>query len=191
MNSAALRVSQCHIPLLRAWADILKTDAYLAEQAKPVEVRNPMMLGDQDVISALLASSGFATIPLRVLQHPTEILQHHGPGAFGVRQRLRVLRTGLPPLLHAMGSVKPWNMAFEPTPRVDFRGYYERLYLESSPYVSVARQYREALQENGPHWLELQSTLSKMSMLLTANNPVLSGALQAAIHQARHALASK
>lgn len=188
LNSAVVRVTRQHEPLLRAWAAILKSPDYLAEQSKPVAVRNPLMLGDQDALSALLASKPFALVPVRVLEHPSEILQHHGPGAFGPKARVRLWKNGLPPLLHAMGAVKPWNMSDRPSPRRDFKNYYERLYLESSPYVTVARRYRRLFGADA-HWLELQSLISKYSLTLTKNNPVISGTLQATLHQARRALA--
>jgi len=182
LNSAVLKVGDGHEALLRRWATQLKDPRYLAEQAKSVFVRNPLMLGDQDVLSALLASKDFAHIPLHVLKHPTDVLHHHGPGAFGPRQRMAVRKSGLPPLIHAMGGIKPWAMSDRPS---SFREYYERMYLETSPYVTLARRYAAVL-ETRPHWLDVQLPLSRLSLRVNSNNAIYSGMVLAAIHRLRH-----
>jgi hypothetical protein len=56
LNTAAVRVTQQHKELLNVWQRVVITEEYLAEQAKPVPQRNQHMLGDQDALSALLAS---------------------------------------------------------------------------------------------------------------------------------------
>jgi hypothetical protein len=147
LNSAIVRVSGHHVDLLRAWEKLLTGQAYLAEQAKLPHLRNGHMLGDQDALSGLLASQMFASVPLRKLCHSTEILQHHGAGAYGLVQRWSNVVHGMPPLIHAMGSIKPWRAPGHPSLLRDSASYYERTYLELSPYVHYARAYKDALRK--------------------------------------------
>jgi hypothetical protein len=65
---------------------IFSKHAYLLEQEKRTEDRDHDMLSDQDVLSALLASLEFRDIAVHLL-HGSEILQHHGAGAYGLRQK--------------------------------------------------------------------------------------------------------
>jgi hypothetical protein len=182
LNSAVLRVGASHKELLRAWQAILLTESYLAEQANEVELRDPQMLGDQDALSALLASQRFADLPVHRLMHGTDILQHHGAGAYTPAHRWANLLTGLPPIIHAMGSVKPWRMDHRPGFLSTPRAYYERTYLELSPYVHFARQYRSHLAENA-EWLETRTLAGQLGTLTAFNRPALKGLMQAALHR--------
>jgi hypothetical protein len=183
LNTAVVRVTLHHERLLRAWQSLLQTEQYLHEQTKPAVQRNQHMLGDQDAISALLASQEFFSIPVRRLIHSTEILQHHGAGAYGPVQRWFNLLHGMPPLIHAMGTVKPWKMPDRPSPLHSPRDYYERTYLELSPYVHAARQFRASLDEE-VGWLDIHTMYGMAGTLLAFNRPALKGIMQAALHRA-------
>lgn len=182
INSALVRVTNEHVDLLEAWRALTERQEYRDSQAKPIHERNGHMLGDQDLLSALLASQDFSHLPVRRLRHGSEILQHHGAGAYGPSQRWKVLTRGLPPLLHAMGTVKPWRMLDRPSPWRNARDYYERVYLELSPYVQVARRYRALLHETAS-WLDVQTLPGLISMGITLGNPALQGAVQATLHR--------
>lgn len=182
-NSAVIRVTRLHESLLHEWERVLATQAYLVEQAKPVNLRNQHMLSDQDALSALLASQQFASIPLRKLKHCTEILQHHGAGAYGLAQRWSNIMHGMPPLIHAMGTTKPWRMPEQPNLLREPRNYYERTYLELSPYVHFARSYRAALMENCT-WLDNLTFTSRFGSIASLNRPWLKGAVQGTLHRA-------
>ena len=184
LNTAVVRATYYHERLLRAWEGLLLTEQYLLEQAKPVIQRNQHMLGDQDAMSALLASQEFSSIPVRRLIHPTEILQHHGAGAYGPAQRWLNLIHGMPPLVHAMGTVKPWKMPDRPDPFHSLRDYYERTYLELSPYVHTARQFRAALDEEAG-WLDIQTIYGMAGTFMAFNQPALKGLIQSALHRSR------
>ncbi len=183
LNTAVLLVSSRHTELLSAWQEILSTEAYLREQRKPVDERNQHLLSDQDALSALLASTRFQDIPVHALRHSAEILQHHGAGAYGLKHRWQNLRSNLPPLIHAMGTVKPWKAPHHPKLTSRLRDYYERMYLELSPYVHVARQYRSSLEEK-TEWMDVQTAAGRFDSGIALDNPCLKGALQATLHRA-------
>jgi hypothetical protein len=182
LNSAVVRVSDRHASLLGAWYSLLSIDTYLAEKEVPLQERNHHLLSDQDGLSALLASEEFASFPLCRLRHATEILQHHGAGAYGLIQRWETLKGGLPPLVHAMGSVKPWNMTDRPSLMGQPRDYYERNYLELSPYVHLARQYRAELDAE-TDWLDIRTSTGRLGTMLGFNQPAFKGAAQAVLHR--------
>ena len=182
LNSAVVRVTRNHEGLLRAWQRVISTEAYLAEQAKPVGQRNRHMLGDQDALSALLASSEFADVPVHLLRHSTEILQHHGAGAYRPQNRWSNFLHGMPPLIHAMGSVKPWDMPSRPGLLRSPRDYYERTYLELSPYLHYARQYRHPLEEETA-WMDIRTATGMLGTLAALNHPALKGWGQAIMHR--------
>ena len=181
LNSSVVRVTLHHEELLCAWQKLLCTDAYLAEQAKPVDSRNRHMLSDQDGLSALLASEKFASIPIVKLKHASQILQHHGAGAYGPLQRCSNLMTGMPSLIHAMGTTKPWNMPAHPAIIRESRAYYERVYLELSPYVHFARQHRNNMAEQAD-WLNVHTLPGLVGSLVALNRPALKGIVQASLH---------
>jgi hypothetical protein len=183
LNSSVVRVAECHRALMERWQALLKSEFYLAEQAKVVHERNHHLLSDQDALGALLASAEFADIPVRRLRHAREILQHHGAGAYQVRQRWQVLRHGLPPLVHAMGTVKPWKMPDRPHPVRQTRDYYERTYLELSPYLHLARQYRSTIDEQDTGWMEMRTVAGRLGSILSLGHPALKGAAQAVLHR--------
>jgi hypothetical protein len=184
LNSATIRVTSHHKEFLNAWQRIVVKEDYLMEQTKPPEQRNQHMLGDQDALSALLASKEFSSIPVRPLKHSLEILQHHGAGAYGLVQRWSNLIHGMPPLIHAMGTVKPWKMSEHPGILRSPRDYYERIYLELSPYVHSARQYRAQLEEEDG-WLDTRTIAGMVGTLTAFNIPTLKGLVQATLHRAR------
>lgn len=182
LNTAVVRITRQHRRLIEAWHQLLEMPVYLAEQRKPVRERNGVLLSDQDGLSALLASKRFADIRVRRLGHATEILQHHGAGAYGWRERREHRRYGLPPLVHAMGTIKPWLRKRGVNPVTTPRDYYESLYLELSPYMHLAAGYLLELDED-PSWLQERTVASVVSGWLSWRNPVLAGSFQAAMHR--------
>lgn len=183
LNSAVVKVTQHHLALVIRWQAVLRQGWYLEMQSLPAELRDKHALGDQDALSALLASEEFASIPVRRLKHPTEILQHHGAAAFSLHERWQTLRKGLPPLLHAMGTMKPWQMPQQPSLLKEFRAYYERYYLELSPYLHVARQYQDELGEQCD-WLCISTGLGRVSHLASFGTPCLQGLVQGSLQRA-------
>ncbi|OUC11641.1 MAG: hypothetical protein B0A82_25880 [Alkalinema sp. CACIAM 70d] len=182
LNSSVIRVTHQHQALLQHWLELTQQPEYLAAQKQPAHQRPSHLLSDQDLLSALLASQDYAHFPVKRLFHGRDILQHHGAGAYTLKERSQTIFNKLPPFLHAMGSVKPWQVNEHPSPFTNFRQYYERVYLELSPYVHVARQYRQLMEEPTP-WMDVQTLAGKLSTLLWLNQPSLKGITQASLHR--------
>jgi hypothetical protein len=75
-------------------------------------------------------------------------------------------------------------MADKPSILSSPRDYYERSYLELSPYVHTARQFRAALDEEAG-WMDIQTMYGMAGTLLAFNRPALKGFIQAALHRGR------
>lgn len=187
VNSAVVRVGQAHRAMLSAWIDLLRQPEYKRQQSLPVDDRHRLMLGDQDALSALLGAREWQpTCPLVLLRHPVDVLHHHGAGAFSYQQRRAMgSAAGLPSLLHAMGSTKPWMIPSHVSIWRSPRQYYERAYLETSPYVVKARGYREVLTTSPIPWLESQTLPARLSLWWAEGDPVTAGTFQALLHNLR------
>ncbi len=113
INSGVVRVTPAHRALLDAWRELLARSDYLDAQRLKAGERPLHHVGDQDGLAALLGSTGFAAVPVRLLRSPRDILYAGwGPyDGYPLSARLRHLATGLPPLVHAFGAQKPWSAA--------------------------------------------------------------------------------
>ena len=106
------------------------------------------LVGDQEVLTALLGSARFAGVPLHLLRQGVDIAQCSGPAGYSPGARVRRALAGEEPaLIHAMGR-KPWEAAALP----GARGAYERLHAAQSPYTLAARRYAAELDEPA-QWL--------------------------------------
>jgi hypothetical protein len=190
INSGFVRVTQAHRALLEAWRDLLRHPAYLRAQKRHLYKRPVHMLGDQDVLTALVASEQFSQIPLMYLRRGRDIVQSVGPAGFALGERLRGLGRDLAPLVHCAGT-KPWDLPSVPAQHESLKLRYERAYLETSPYVWAARAYRDQLEEPMAG-LDVQTLAARACRWLTHDHPVLQGAAQAAFHtlsrRLKHAL---
>lgn len=145
VNSGILRVTREHRPLLEAWRTMLGHATYRAAQAKPWYERPLHMVGDQEALTGLLASSDFSHVPVVQLRRGHDIAQCFGPAGFTPLERLRSLRSGDPPFVHAMGP-KPWidppaASGARPSWTDRLRRRYRGLSLELSPYCPAVRAY--------------------------------------------------
>jgi hypothetical protein len=172
VNSALLRVTPAHVPLLRAWIDVMKTDAYRLAQALPFEQRPIHFISDQDVLSALLGAQSFAHLPVTFLARGRDIIHDIRRGYAPAHRLINALRP-MPPLVHAQGT-KPWRFPEVPDPVRDPRAYYVFSLVESSPYSYVARQYRDELARF-PAFLEVRSRAGRALGALARHNPHLHG----------------
>ena len=182
VNSGLLRVTPRHVKLLEFWQHLMLQPRYLAAQDAPYYTRPLHMVGDQDVLTAVLGSKPFADVPVRFLKRGSQIIQNFGPAGYTLPERLRNLLCGLPPLIHAQGR-KPWEYSELPDFRRSLRHYYEAVYLELSPYTHLARHYRASLDQSCP-WMEVRTLPGRICAALARGEPTLAGAPQAAFDTA-------
>ena len=145
LNTCVIRLTPAHIPLLERWKELLEGEEYSLAQRRPWYERPVHMIGDQDVLTALLSSPEFATLPLVYLRRGSDIVQYFGPPGYTTLERLSDLRTGLPPFVHEQGGGKPWHLDGG---RPDgLRSAIDRLYSELSPYRHCAGDYRTEIEK--------------------------------------------
>jgi hypothetical protein len=172
INSCVVRVRAEHMPLLDAWLDLMAHPDYQLGRSLPFERRMPHVLGDQDVLVALLASTQFAHVKLHYMRSGRDILQFRFPASYTPSMRLRDLVRGQPALIHAQGH-KPWR----PPAVTGLSGRLLLLGLETSPYSHAARGYRARISAF-PQTLEVRSLLARMSRWLSFGQPALCGLAQ-------------
>lgn len=162
VNTGLVRVSAAHEPLLRAWQRMLRDPAYQQAQRDDWQARPIHLLGDQEVLTALLGSQDFADVPVQLLRQGVDIAQCFGPSGYDPADRLRMTLAGeVPPLLHAMGP-KPWQQparasrdarpASVPEAARSARDALVRRHHDTSPYTLAAAGLRAGLDEPAP-WL--------------------------------------
>lgn len=148
LNSCVMRMTQKHRRLLAAWCDALETPLYQEAQSRPEWEKPFHLYGDQDVLTALLSSDPFASIPLKVLRRGRGIIQYFGPSGYTMRERLATLLTP-PAILHCQRD-KPWRRAAAaPSVRL-MTDYLKHLRLETSPYTLAAKRYAREVEEPLP-----------------------------------------
>lgn len=173
LNTGVVRVTRHHVPLLNGWKALLETDAYRKAQTKSWRLRPKHMMGDQDVLTALLGSKEFSGVPLHLLMRGRDIIQYFGFSAYTTSERIRNLVSGLPPFIHCQGW-KPWTVAANDRREKGLKPALKRLYIEISPYRYFARRYRSDL-DDPVGWLENSSLAGKMMALLGLAHPALTG----------------
>lgn len=92
LNSGVLRVTKNHYRLMARWRELLESNAYQDVQKRRWRERPVHMLGDQDVLTALLTSKEFAEIPIHILRKGKQILQFNGIYGYTVAERIGNLR---------------------------------------------------------------------------------------------------
>lgn len=170
INSGVLRVTRHHREMLGAWQEMLSHPAYLKAQSQPWYARPLHMIGDQEVLTGLLGSEDFRSIPVRLINRGKDIAQCFGPAGFTPLERLGAIFKKGPALVHAMGP-KPWlrSVAVPPlasniTNITKIREWYQYISLELSPYSSVASKYFREDVETG--WVHPRSRTAKLGWRL-------------------------
>lgn len=179
VNTGILRATEDHRQLLEAWTELLHHPRYRHAQAKRAAERPIHMLGDQEVLTALLGAERFAGIPLRLLRRGLDIAQCFGPAGWTPFERLQCLSRGHPHFIHAMG-VKPWTQMktgrrfWSALRQRDLRAYYDAVSIELSPYRVAAEKYSEQLHED-ISWLQPQTLPARISVFLFRNHFLAQG----------------
>jgi hypothetical protein len=182
VNSAFLRVTRAHAPLVAAWIALLQSPAYEAAQALPFAARPKHMISDQDVLTALLCSRDFVHVDVKLLARGRDVI-HDINGGYPATARIANLFRPMPPLVHAQG-LKPWRFEDKPALLREPSRYYRFVQAECSPYRYVARQYDDGLGER-PAFFEVRSLAARVVGLLMGGNPHLHGLPHAVIEGVR------
>ncbi len=171
LNSGVLRVTNQHERLLERWRELLASERYRQCQTEPWDSRPVHMLGDQDVLTALLTSKEFSDIPLWVLQRGKDIIQFDGVWGYTLAERIRNLLGDGPTFIHSCAG-KPW--AEEWASVSGLRDYVKMVYLDLSPYTLSAIRFRHQLGlANG--WMEPHFKLSRFLRGLAGDHAAAAG----------------
>ncbi|HXR17375.1 MAG TPA: hypothetical protein VN777_14375 [Terriglobales bacterium] len=177
LNSGVLRVTKNHYRLMARWRELLESNTYQDVQKRRWRERPAHMLGDQDVLTALLTSKEFAEIPIHILRKGKQILQFNGIYGYTVAERIGNLLGDNPAFIHSFAG-KPWSEQWG-VERSDglrkyIREYVKKVYLDLSPYTLSVAQFKAELgcdtEWMGPHYV-----LSRFLRALGAGHPELVG----------------
>jgi hypothetical protein len=175
LNSGVLRVTRRHYPLMKRWWELLQSDEYQRwqRQEKDMAKRPIHMRSDQDVLTALLTSTEFAHIPLKVLRRSKHIVQFDGVWGYTTAERLRNLLRDGPTFIHSMGT-KPWVTRWKSERRNHLIEYLKMVYLDVSPYTLAAAKFKEDLGCD-TNWIRAHYRLSAILRSLAMQHPALTG----------------
>lgn len=173
-SSGVVRATRCHARLIERWWELLQCDSYLSAQNLGWYERPVHLLGDQDVLTALLTSSEFSNIPFRVLRRGFEIIQFDGVWGYSVPERIVNLLGWGPTFIHA-GAAKPWLVNWRSN---GVRDYIKMLYLDICPYTVAALRYRPRLQSD-TSWMRPHFMAAKIQRRLGCDYPPLVGIVMA------------
>jgi hypothetical protein len=173
LNTGVLRVTRDHYHLMEQWWKLLQSSTYQDFQKREWSQRPIHMLGDQDVLTALLTSKEFSEIPLHILRRGKDILQFNGVYGYTVAERMRKLLGGCPTFIHSFAG-KPWSERWRLEPSAGLREYVKKVYLDLSPYTLSAMEFRHEL-ESDAEWMEAHYVLSRILRALGMGRPELVG----------------
>ena len=173
LSSGVLRVTRQHYRLMERWWELLQSDAYQSCQQREWCKRPIHMLGDQDVLTALLTSTEFTQVPLKILRRGKHIIQFDGVWGYTTFDRTRNLLGDGPTFIHS-GAGKPWATRWEAERSDNLRDYLKMAYLDVSPYTLSSIKFSGDL-ECDTSWMGAHYRLSSMLRLLAMQHPALSG----------------
>lgn len=172
LNSGVMRVSACHRALLQRWRGLLESPEYRAAQLLDWRVCPAHLVGDQDVLTALLCSAEFGDVPVRVLRRGPDIVQYYGPYCYTLRERLGNVFNGGPTFIHSQGF-KPWRTS-PPDSRPRFKQVYRKLLSDASTYLLEARRFRAAVADDLT-WTGADTTAGSLLRILGFGNRMMTG----------------
>jgi hypothetical protein len=173
LNSGVIRATKDHYSLMQRWWTLLQSDIYQESQKMAWKQRPVHMLGDQDVLTALLTSEEFSVIPLHILRRGKHILQFNGVYGYTIPERMRNLLTNSAAFVHSLGA-KPWSERWWPRPSLDLKEYIKKLYLDLSPYTLSAMKFRYEM-ECDTEWMEPHYMLSRILRFMGMGRLELTG----------------
>jgi hypothetical protein len=151
LNSAVLRVTKQHRPLLADWRKMLESDRYRETQSKKWKDRPRHLAGDQDALTALLCSREYANVELKILVRGRDIIQYFGLRGYTTWERTLNILCGPPALIHTQGTklwTEEWHQAYIEGERdARLRPYIEAIYKDLSPYTIQAMSLKPTKAE--------------------------------------------
>ena len=174
-----VRATTAHRRLLERWKQLMADPEYLRLQDSAWYERPMHMLGDSEVLTAVLGANEFADVPVRLLRRGREIINNLGPAGYTLGERLYNFRHGLAYVVPSMG-VKPWQFTEVPSWTRQRKRYYQLVFLELSPYVYLARQYRDQMGEP-TDWMDVRTQPARLFRAIARGEPNLQGMPQAAL----------
>jgi lipopolysaccharide biosynthesis glycosyltransferase len=173
LNSGVLRATRQHYRLMERWWELLRSDEYQSCQQKEWRKRPIHMLGDQDVLMALLTSTEFAHIPLRTLRRGKHIVQFDGIWGYTTAERTRNLLGDGPTFIHSIGG-KPWAARWESERPNHLGEYLKMVYLDVSPYTLSSAKFSQDLGCD-TNWMRAHYKLSSILRSVAMQHPALTG----------------
>jgi len=171
LSSGVVRVTKVHYHLMERWWELLQSKEYQDFQRTEWRQRPVHMLGDQDVLTALLTSKEFSEIPIEILRRGKHILQFDGVYGYTVAERTRNLLGDGPVFVHS-GAGKPWSERWQPANGM--REYIKQVYLDVSPYTLYALRFKGELGSD-TQWMEPHYKLARILRILGLGYPPLIG----------------
>lgn len=172
LNSGVLRVTKSHYSLVQRWWELLQSSIYQDSQREEWQQRPTHMLGDQDVLTALLTSREFSQIPVHILRRGKDILQFNGVYGYTVGERMRNFLARRPTFIHSFAG-KPWSERWS-EPSASLKDYVKRVYLDLSPYTLSAMHFRQELDCDA-RWMKPHYMLSRILRVVGMGIPELVG----------------
>jgi hypothetical protein len=162
LNSGVLRATKDHLSLVRRWLELVQSKEYQQFQQEVGWAKSPIhMKGDQDVLTALLVSTEFSHVPVRLIRTGQNIILFDGIFGYTVGARIRSLLRGSPPFIHIPGF-KPWVANYWRLERATrtTKDYIQHVYFDVSPYTLSALRFRDQMQcDTG--WMDPHYVLSR------------------------------
>ena len=160
LNSGVLRVTKENYQLMERWWALLQSDKYQKAQQTPWQQRPIHMLGDQDVLTALLTSQEFSRVPIRILRRGKDIIQFDGIYGYTIAERMRNVIGDGPAFVHSVAG-KPWSEQWKQGSTHVLREYIKSVYLDLSPYTLSAIRFKDEL-DCRTEWMEPHYVLSRI-----------------------------
>lgn len=173
LNSGVLRVTKNHHPLVTRWWELLQSSAYQDSQKSEWKLRPVHMLGDQDVLTALVTSEEFSEIPIHILRRGKHILQFNGVYGYTVAERIRNLLGDGPVFIHSFAG-KPWSARWPARDSMGLREFLKTVYLDLSPYTLSAMRFENDM-ECDTGWMKPHYRVSATLRALGLGRPELAG----------------
>lgn len=171
INSGVMLLDRRHRDLLLDWQKLLASETYQSARKLGAKDRPIHLVGDQDVLWALLSAEKHKLIEVDFFQIGRDIIMHAGGNGYTVGSRIKTMFGAKPSLVHSYGAFKPW-MPYESTLRS--RAHYINLVCnELSPYHKAAQTY--ASQLGNPTWLKHQTKMAVFLDRLFLGNVELRG----------------